>query len=75
MTTVEFGAVASYIQTHGGDYRTQRQVATLTSMVSGFFLKKPLTVQTLMPDYPWPKAARLPARRTRLDLAKRVKAG
>lgn len=57
MTTVELSFWVGYQRALGGDYRTQMQVATLTSLVSGFTMKKPLGVKTLMPAYPWGRKA------------------
>ena len=54
MTTVEFSWLVGCVNAYGGDHRTQHQIATLTSMVSGFLCKKPVSVESLMPDYPWP---------------------
>ena len=55
MKTTEFRALRGFVQRRGGDSRTQIQLATLTSMVSGIVYKKPLSPKDLMPDYPWPR--------------------
>ena len=58
MTTVEVSFWCGYLRALGGDYRGQMQVATLASMVSGLALKKPVSIRTLMPGYPWAKKRR-----------------
>ena len=67
-TTVEFSWLAGHLAAYGGDHRTQQQVATLTSMASGFLCKKPVGVKQLMPDYPWPAPVRDLGKRRRLAL-------
>ena len=57
LTTVELSFWVGYFKGIGGDYRMQMQVATLTSVVSGFTMKKPLTPKRLMPEFPWGKKA------------------
>lgn len=77
MSTVELSFWLGYTRSLGGDHRTQMQVATLSSMVSGIALKKPVTVRQMMPGYPWgakkrptKKAARRSIRGMALALAR-----
>lgn len=66
---MEFSWLAGHLAAYGGDHRTQIQVATLTSMASGFLCKKPVGVKQLMPDHPWPEPVRDLSRRRNLALS------
>ena len=72
MTTVELSFWTGFVRALGGDHRTQMQVATLSSMVSGLAMRKPVSVKRLMPAYPWGKRRKPPkvaGRRSRRALA------
>ena len=68
MSTVELSFWTGYIRALGGDHRTQLQVATLSSMVSGLAMKKPLSVKRLMPNYPWGARRRLSKKARRRNI-------
>ena len=68
MRTTELSFWVAYTRSLGGDYRSQLQVATLSSMVSGLALKKPVSLRALMPGYPWAKKRRKSAKAVRQSI-------